>query len=289
VITPIPGWRAEIRQSGLILVPPEGDEVGAIRYVEQNRPLAKIGDIVASLPTPASYAIDDISAVDRFATVEGEHAAVVTASGTLAGHPVERTIGVVFADDFYSMTIGLARRPDEFARFRATIRELVENDTFMFGVRRRRFVHAPPSDWHGFFVGSMHTNWLPLDYPRNSATLTIYPALPVHEGESDHAAAFVRQQVQSIDDGDLAYCGVATAASGLSGVWYQVVVGDVVRDFVVLEDGRYIYPLALDTGPDQRADNLAVLWRVVDSIERVPGREGPTASSCADVIAHWID
>ena len=292
MISPLPGWHADLRQSGLLMFPPEGEDAGFIRYTEQCRPLRSMCDILESLAAPDDYEMGDVSASEHFATVEGEHVAVVTISGTLAGEPVERTVGCVFADDFYAMTIGVALRRDQFARFRATVRELVEHDTFMFGVRRRRFVHAAPESWHGFFVGSMHTKWTPLDYPRTAALLTVYPALPAPAGEGEHAETFVREQAKQIGGRNLTHRGWATAASGLSGPWFEVIVGTddiIVHDFVVLEDGRYIYPIVLETVADQRANAVSTLWQVVESVEAIPERDGPTAQTCADVLAHWVD
>ena len=288
MITPPAGWVVERRQSGLIMVPPEGVDCGVICYQDDCRPLQRVAAIVASLPPPRGWRTSDLSEIERLVTLEGEQAALVTMRGSIDGAPGERTIGAVFTDAAYSLCVGLARRRDQFERVRDTVRGLVATDAFMLGTRRRRFVHAEPAGWHGFTAGPMHTTWVPVDYPRSAAVLTVFPALPVAVGEVGHAERFAREHATRLHADHIANLGTVSSAR-LSGQHWQVVAGAVVHDVVVLEDGAYIYPVALETFSDQRGEHVEVLWRLVRSIEPVPRSERVRPSMETDVFVHWRD
>ena len=283
MIDPIPGWVCDFRQSGLILIPPEGPGRGAIRYHEQRRPLRRIGDVVAGLTTPDAYEHGAVGPVERFQTVEGEHAALVTIAGRVEDRAVERTVGMVVTGDAYSLTVGLALEPDEFPRFRAHVRELVERDTFMLGVRRRCFVYAPPPGWHAIRPTALHVKWLPVDYPRDRAALDVYPALPVPDGERSFAEAFVRLHAHGAE---VDACD-PVSTPWLSGGMWRVPSGELEQHVVVLEDDRYIYPVVLELPADRR-DELETLRRVIDSIEPLP-RPAGAAPRSAELFSQWCE
>src|SRR5688500_7018167 len=185
MIEPIDGWTSTLTDDGLRMTPPEGRACGEIRYREQLRPQRRAHDVVRGLAAPSGCRFGAPGPLEPLLTREGEFAALVSVPGERAGEPIERTVGIVYGDDFYSVIDGVALRGEERDRFRHTVRALVAVDSYLLGERRRRFVHAPPPGWHGFAAGPMHVRWLPLDYPRNLGSITVYPALPVR-GERGH-------------------------------------------------------------------------------------------------------
>ena len=268
MIEPIPGWSCELRASGYTLIPPEGEEAGTVRYVERVRPLRPMVDIVRDFGVA--------SAIEHLVTVEGEHAAFAV----VEGQGVEHAVGAVFADDFYSLIAG---RGADRERFREIVRGLVRHDTHALGVRRRRFVHDPPDGWHGFFAGSMHVHWIPLDYPRNQSSLSVFPALPGAGSPSDLVEHHIAQVagLQLLGDPE-----PVTSGSGLGGWWWLLDAGGALHDFVVLQDDRYLYPLLLQSPVEHHGSNVRLLRRVVDTIEPIPGCAGLAHSVSS--FAHWI-
>ena len=173
------GWRVERFGADVALVHPRGEAVGTIAYRDRLRPLRRVGALVrqhlAALP---AFAADAISVPERFATYEGEHAALVTVLGRQAGVAVQRDLGFLFADDFFSLVDGLCFDEAERPRFTELVRELVRFDTQALGVRRRRFEYAPPPGWQPE-PRSLATSWSPPGYPRDATRLVVYPADPL--------------------------------------------------------------------------------------------------------------
>src|SRR5688572_2365020 len=176
------GWITKPLADGALFVPPGGRAAGAIRLQRQVRPLARLADIVAADLAQARAFLDDVALEpgERRTTDEGEHAAVITLRGRSrdGGGPVERTVGVVFGDDYYRRYDALAPAPAAFAPMRATIRALVKAAALGLGERRsRRFAYAPPAGWQGRAVGLV-AEWYPEDYPRERSVITVLPAAP---------------------------------------------------------------------------------------------------------------
>lgn len=290
MIDPDPTWSCEVRPSGVVLTPPEGAAVGTITYLEDRAPLLRLGGILESLPAVPGLAIATRTAPKRLVTIEGEHAVLIVDTGTVGGAPVERTIGLVFGDRSYSAVIAVARRSDAFARFRDEARRLVLHDTYMRGDRARRFCYAPPPGWHAVATGALHVSWLPLDYPRRRTMLTMYPALPL-----DHGIYHAHELVSLVatrwaKTGALRALGLVCSASGLSGDSWEILSAqdDEVREAILLEDGRYVYPLVLERRASD-SDASAVLRRVVDSVEPVPRPAHRRAQLEATTFAHWTE
>jgi hypothetical protein len=176
-----PGWAVRRCEDSLLLTPPDGPGVGAIRYVERLRPLRRAVDLVRDAPAPAGFVEGRLGTPERLVTAEGEHAAFVVSEGTIGGVAAERPFGFVFGDDFYARIAGLAVGPGSFARVRAAVVELTLADTHDLGVRRRRCVYAPPRDWRGR-AGLFDATWYPRDYPAERAAITVCPAVPFKPG-----------------------------------------------------------------------------------------------------------
>src|SRR5688572_24707992 len=122
-----------------MLFPPGGPARGGIRYLERARPLAPLRQLVRAQLDDPVFTVTAVGPLERFATVEGEHAALVTVSGLLDGRPAQRDLGFVLLDDCYARAGGLCLVPDEFARFTELVRTLVRGDVHLAGERRRWF------------------------------------------------------------------------------------------------------------------------------------------------------
>jgi len=300
MIDPIPGWAWELGGEGITLVPPEGAACGAIRYVERVRPLQRIIDIARPADLPSAVGFKAVGPPERVITREGEYGAILTVEGTLPAGPVRRTVGCVYGDDFYSKIVGVALRPDQFDRFAATVRALVETDAHVLGVRRRRCVYRPPKGWHGLNRGSFfHAQWYPPEFPKDASEMVIYPAWPtLPEGAADAVNRMVGLQMRpgsGLTLEEVQGPEEVKAESGLTGVHWQLVVrrGPEIRftrDLFVLEDGRFIYPLHVDSFEAQRQRNRALLEEVMRSVQPIPTPgSAPTDAQHALAMSYWVE
>ena len=280
VIDPIRGWSWDVRQSGILMAPREDAAAGLIRYTERVRPVRRPLDAALSLTTPADHAITGVSTPEPFVTTEGEYGSLVVVDGTLGDQPVQRTIAVVFADDFYSLTVGVAFRREHFARIAATVAEVARGDAHMLGIRRRRFLYQPPAGWQGLAAGPYQAHWFPGDYPRNASMLTAYPALPATAGNAQVASLLVQHlEAAGIELAALGEPTAVASGSHLSGRWWSAEAGDgAVHDLVFFEDDRYLYPLVLQSPVAALAANRGLLREVIASPSRSTSPIQPSSS-----------
>src|SRR5512135_3007478 len=102
MITPPAGWTVERSDDGLLLCPPEGAERALLRYVERRRPIRRAIDLALAGPQPTGFVLEQTSEPRRLVTAEGEHAALIVRTGTLAGRGYALVYGYVFLDDYFS-------------------------------------------------------------------------------------------------------------------------------------------------------------------------------------------
>jgi hypothetical protein len=293
MIERIPGWSWAVRQRGIYLFPPEGQEAGGVFYVERQRPLRRMRDIVAALPTPRRPL--EISRVERTTTWEGEYGAIATL--VAADGSVGRTVGAVFGDDFYSLVVGIPGRPDQYARFDEVVRRLVHDDSHMLGVRRRRFVYDPPTGWHGLLAPPFHAHWYPWDYPRNPSNLAVGPAVPIPSGDTAFARSVLGSMVANISGGTMVDPGAMTPMTSRSGVsggswWFSPThrPGVVLTyDIVLFEDRRYLYSLLLQSPTARRDENLGAMKQVIESLEPIPSGSSVAQTAGGDVLGVWME
>jgi hypothetical protein len=284
MIEPIPGWGWEIREAGIFLIPPAGERAGSIRYAERLRPLRRMVDIVASLPVPAGYVAKEMSGPEALVTAEGEYAAIMTCPGVLDGAPVERTIGCVFVDDFYSLVGGVAWQPELGPVMREKVRQLVVCDRHLLGVRRRRFVHRKPPGWHGLLVPPYHAYWFAHDYRRNGGLMSVFPAVP-EPAELVTTRLLLGANVPA--DYDLAGGVAVNARAGLSGTLHQTSDLRTATSVAVLQDDRYAYPLLLSTSPARQEQHRALFLELVGSVEPIPRAGQNLPPGAATVLDMW--
>ena len=284
---PIPaGWSVRRCEDSLLLLPPAGAEVGAVRYVERLRPLGRAVDLVRAAPAPQGFHETRLGRPERLITAEGEHAAFVVSEGTIAGVLVERPFGFVFGDDFCSRIAGVALGPAGFAPMRAAVRDLTLADRHELGVRRRRFVYAPPPGWHGL-AGLFDATWYPRDYPAARAAITVCPAVPAQDGLCAALldAVLAGRPLAEMQAG--AVVQVSTRA-GLTGLrWRLRRSAELETEVVLLEDATYVYAMRLDAAAGFAAARAA-FDAVVASVEPLPGRVRDSARVVA-ALGQWSD
>ena len=272
MIERIPGWSSEIREHGTVLSPADRT-LGSMFYAERVRPLRTIDVIVRELDGLLPWPLPIRSrSFEPLVTDEGEYAVLATLRDD-AG--CERTVGVLFGDDFYSLCVGLPRVPAANELFATQVRACVAKDAHMLGVRRRRFAYARPPGWHGLLAGAFHAVWYPLSYPNHRSSLSVYPAIPM-PADASPAADMFAAIVASIDGRvEASSKPVPVVEYGLAGTWASAVVRHVDgtslhHDLVVLQDDRYVYPVLLLAVASHHAADLEVLRDLLCTIQPIP-------------------
>jgi hypothetical protein len=261
VITPPPGWTVERADEGLLLCPPEGAERALLRYVERRRPIRRAIDLAVAGPTPSGFVVETTSAPKRLVTAEGEYAALVTRTGTLAGRGYHLVYGYVFLDDYFSSLEGMC-----VPELVAAVEELVLGDVHLLGrVRRRRFNYSPPPGWVAE-AGIFETRWLSPDAPANPAAIWVNPALPLVPG-------LVRNMLDKLDIAAQTP-ELFTTKHGLAAERFTH--GDSY--FWFASDQDFLYSVRGESAPYEG-------HALVDSIEPIPR----VSQASGEGLQHWID
>jgi hypothetical protein len=253
----------------VLLLEAAPDQAG-IRYRERVRPIRSIAELVRAQCDASRFSVERIAGPEAIVTAEGEHGALVTIDGMHDGVVAQRTIGYVFADDFYAHVSGLAFARERFAPVAEAVRRLTLGDTHMLGIRRRRFQYRPPAGWRRSAQPSLfHDVWAP---PGGDGTITVCPALPAGSplaalGSPDDAEPVVTRRL----------AGPAWTTHA-----------ERSRRLVVLNDGRYQYPLLLECAASSWSEHVTCFDEVVESAEPVPMASGPRAAGTT-VGLHWAD
>jgi hypothetical protein len=191
---------------------------------------------------------------ETLVTAEGEHAAVVHVCAPLR----QRSLGVVFGDDWMTTIEAVCHAPPAFARFRERVARLTRETELGLGSGRRRcFFYQPPAGWIGL-PGAGEAVWLSPRCPRSHGVITAFYARPAGGSPTQ----LVRRDSSRIVPGARA-----------------IHVTDVV-----LDDGRYRYPLRLETDGAAAAEHAAAFEAVVASV-----RSLPAPRALALDVNHWID
>jgi hypothetical protein len=279
-----------------VTAPPEGKGQGFVRYTERRRPLLRVRDVVAELERDPRFRITRVGRTERIITDEGEYGAVVTVDGLLLEAPIQHTLGFVFVDDFFSLVDGVALRPEHQGRFAGQVRHLTMNDFQGAGqVRRRRYYYQPPGGWSG--VGRfLHTYWLPDDFPANPSFITVIPAIPVPPGSKSFIDAIAHNQMPDSEGlllESMSEPRPLATKNKLSGSYWEG-VGTVeqkarFRDVQVLEDGRFAYPVLLESSYERHEGGLALLRALVDTIEPIPRPGEVLSHESKESMEHWAE
>jgi hypothetical protein len=290
------GWSWEARGELIVAAPADGKSVGYVTYIERRRPLVRVSTVVAELEHDPRFRIVRAGKPERIVTSEGEYGAVVIVDGLLLEAPVQHTLGFVFMDDSFSLINGMALHPAQFGRFASHVKHLALNDFHMAGeMRRRRFFYEPPLGWGGI-AKFLHTFWYPTDYPANRSKLIVIPAVPVPPGTKDYIdaiAAFQMPDSEGFALDSMSEARPLSTKNKLSGSLWEGLgrIGRVIgyRDIQVLDDGRYAYPVILESPRDKHDENLVLLRTLVDSIEPIPRPGDVMRLETKASMGHWAE
>jgi hypothetical protein len=292
---PIPkGWSVKYLADGLVLAHPDARDAARLWYRERVRPARRLGAILDEvLAASAGFVVGRVGPPERLVTLEGEHAALVTVSGTQDGAPAQRDVGVVFGDDFYAALGGLCLRPDLDGAMTQLVRDLIVRDQQVLGLRRRPFEYTPPPGWQPL-ARELAVEWHPPEFPNDRTVLKVHPAYP-HAGGSmattpqaiarmygDHG---IDVQEQQPPRAILNPAGLAGAAHALRVLPRNERV--MQKEIVVLHDTRHRYVLELSSCVAERwAEHRATLHAVVDSVIPIGGAARGLEEGA--VLDHWL-
>jgi hypothetical protein len=289
------GWTRRQLADGLLLFPPGGHAVGALRIKQQVRPLQRIRELideaVAELP-PGLLGVE-LSPVYRSASFDGEYTARVTLSARApTGERVERTIGLVLGDEHYARIDAVVQKEDQFEHFRVAVERLLQNYSLGLGDERRRpFLYTPPPGWQGYRIG-FATRYLPPDFPRRYAMLTVFAAKPA---ELTPPLLQDRQLFEEVTgelerdppQPDRKVSSAAGLGGNLTRVSGRLPGGPAVFiDQVVLLDTRFVYPLRLESRAPLLEEHRAIFSDVVRSVQPLPHSR---KSEGAVALVQWSD
>ena len=262
-------WRRRWLADGVIL---DGDKC-RVRIRTDQRPLRPFKQILGDEP---------VGELQRFVTVEGEHAGMIGVNGGV--------VAIVVGDDSYVRIEGRStdRARDEWLR--DLVHTLARFYPFGLGqLRRRRYMYRPPEGWQPI-VRAGCVVWLAPDYPRVSGRITVFEARPLKwyaPGAVDRYL-FVDENPFVVPDTTLppipvqvAVAGIATRAIGRmqDGTSFTVMKA-------LLQDERYLYATQLDARTSEWESFVPAFDDVLVTIERVPTNELPPSSQH---FIHWIE
>jgi hypothetical protein len=231
---------------------------GVIRVREREMPLRTTRSIVAEIVDDERL-VHPVIEAERVTTFEGELGSLVRVRGEREGRAFERTLGLVFGEDFYVRVDGVATA--------GSIHDAVREHTLSIRLdlgerRRRRYPYVPPAGWTPHPRGLID-QWLAPGFPNDPGAILVLPAMPIQPHALD-GVPFTTKHFRR-----------ATISRSST------------RDTVVLQDDRYTYRCQLE---DPASAHREIFAELVDSIEPLPV---PTVMRGTlierELIASWSD
>lgn len=287
MITTPPGWTSTTHGDEVVLSPPRGIP-GRVTYLERRRPARELAELIDVHAPAPGFEVERVSPPRAILTDEGEYALAVTYHGSVGGSRVTRPEAFVMGDDFYAHLAG-STTPEHGDLFTRVVQTLARTDAHMLGVRRRRYLHVPPLGWHGQRVATFHSRWAPDDGTGTEAwAMAAVPASEVSALDVFHALATRTPGGYRLDAAPYQ----VHSAAGLSGRgWELTGVRDgepSIRQIVILEDRRYLYPLCIDHAARLAAPMRAHFAALVGSVRSLPERRTVGRRTCEDLATHWL-
>lgn len=234
-------WSRAAGANLVTLTPP--DKGGRIRIFERLPPNTFEATVEYALDVDPGFEPTALGETAVLLTSEGEYGAWLTLAGTQAGRPAARAIGAILLDDFVVAIDALSLRPETDALIIGTAEELLRDARFRLGVRPRRFLYRAPESWQALPSGLTAT-WYPPDFPAHRAQIVVEAAQPSAESPATAIAALA---------GDVAATALVSP-SGLRGALAAYDDGPAHVEVIVWTDGRYAYPMRLETAAAARLD-----------------------------------
>lgn len=300
-------WQVRPSGGGLLLVLRNAPSAGEIHYWE-SKPLQAIEvQARAILSDHREFKLQAASPIFRFQTQEGEYGAGLILDGRSAHvhAPMRIVICSVFAEHFCTCLVATIRDKDFFAELGERACQLAAHDRLMLGVRPRRFVFSPPSDWRIRRAGL--SAWMfPKTYPRPFVRLVVPPATPLGVAPDEELENRLRRDDQlyglRADPGAAPLVSEVKTATGLAGVLIQGSVqafpspAPLYRAVVYLYDSLYSYSLQMCWHAEQQTpSNMELLQQVAGSLEPLPQpRLGVSSAprsnippTSSEALSHW--
>jgi hypothetical protein len=283
-------WRAQLDGTSLIAAHPAGSEVATLRYDERLYPLLSPPELLAAqLRRMSGFAPRSQSAFERLVTDEGEYAAAVTVEGELGNADARAEVAWVIADDCYAQLLLVVKRREYFEEVHALARQLVLSDRQLLGIRRRRYLYDAPVGWRSVTRIGSRTDWFSDEDAASSSVITVWPAFP---GPGTASAIVARQIAMDRNTGvsaDPIQTSPIVSDHGLSGTLWSLGSQppmQLLREFVVFTDERYLYPLRLESTTRDARECFASVAR---SIRPIPAPHDEATAKATILFAHWSD
>ena len=286
----LPNWTVRYLADGLALTPPEGRALGGIR-IRERQPLRSVRDIILWARGQMSGLEITVGPLEVFTTYEGEYAGIVTLLGSGEATSYQRTIGMVWGEDFYTQIDGGTDHLQNFGRFRTAVRDLVHLHSLGLGeLRRRRFVYTPPPGWRAYARGLV-TDWYSPGFPKVHGFISVFPARAGKDTPASQLDRVLHEMSWFGFNRETSKEPIEiTAKEGLQGHCWRFVgrfgKGDrLFYDLVVLHGPRFHYALRLESKKHHLEEHRASFGQMVRSVERLPA---PTKEDGSTAFAHWI-
>lgn len=275
----LPAWQLRHLSDGVLLVPPQGRHLGALRLREHQRPLRSAREIFAR-------AWPGRAPIERLCTSEGEYAALQIERGPHEGKPLLRCLGAVFGDDSYTLVEASTGVVERFDFFEQAARTFTRHCSLGLGsLRRRQYLYAPPPAWEGVARG-LDADWRAPGYPATDARITVHAAQPGTGGAEElRDALLLRSGLEGWTGLDA--CELPVTARLRARAWQgSGRQDDRARTWalVVLDDGRFRYPIELACTPGDLVPARTALLGLAASVESIP----PPAPRTERAGLHWI-
>jgi hypothetical protein len=282
MIPMLTGWTIVDEGDREVLLAKQG---ARLRYVERNWPVRSIADIAMSLV--AGHQLLEIGPVEEHITEEGEYGGIVRSRLQIESRVVQRSIGVVMGDDFYSLLDATIDEPALFDAVHADVVAATCRETLGLGARPRRFRHDAPYNWHRTRRGIAES------YERGRARVRVFPANPRRDLAPSALDALFSDLCRAGFISTTAADSEIVLASGLAGTVREAtgVFGEQSTHHAisVLDDGRYLYVVREDAPSDEYSADA--FRSVVESIEPLPfsRRELPDSTAAPRCFAYFAD
>jgi hypothetical protein len=274
------GWRRTFLADGLVLVSAEGPDAGVIRIHTRGQPLVRLRDLIDQLRArmPQASQAATVGAIEQVHTLEGEYAAIVPMTSRHNDQILDRTIGVIFGDEWFAAIDGLTTRPDAVEGMRAVVRRMTVQYSLGLGDNRRRpYWCEPPRGWKGLRVGH-GVSWMAPGFPKNHGLVVVFDARPAAlTTEHLQDRMLFEDLSQDFVPGPPQPPMQVVTKSGLRGQ-VTTVVGQLpggVKRLIhncALNDGKNLYLLRLESDEPNLAANRAAFMTAVHSVRPLPLR-----------------
>lgn len=279
------GWSRTFVADGLLFTHPNGARDGSIRIRSKVRPLVSTATMLELMRSqvPALYSNVNVEKPVRVSTNDGEYAFILQLTASEGERAFQRTLAMILGDDFFDTIDGVSTIRREFDDGLHLIEGLLYCYALGLGERRRRrYFYRLPEGWSG--IERPHaTMWIPPDFPRNKAGITVFDARPTAITPSsvqdralweDLPASF--QQDERKPTFDMTNMHDLTGRVVILSGRYPDGPRETIHN-VAMFDERWVYFVRLECTDEHLEKNRLALGTIVESIEPLPAARSPSS------------